>query len=101
MGLPCKGMLFFQGESEGGLKAYADKYAKEMILLIQDERERWGQDFPLYYVQLSNYLIAGSQYFPYHDIVRIQQFKALALLFLVWEGKLLFTVGYWSDAFIS
>ncbi len=40
VGLPCKGMLFFQGESEGGLKAYADKYAKEMTLLIQDERAR-------------------------------------------------------------
>lgn len=77
VGLPCKGMLFFQGESEGGQKALADKYAKEMTLLIQDERTRWGQDFPLYFVQLSNYLTQGSQYFPYHDIVRMQQFKAL------------------------
>ena len=77
VGYPCKGMLFFQGESEGGQQMLANKYAKEMTLLIQDERSRWGQNFPLYYVQLSDYRAEGVQYFPFHHTVRIQQFKAL------------------------
>ena len=77
VGMNCKGMLFFQGESEGGQKAWAEKYQKEMTLLIEDERQRWGQDFPVYFVQLSNYRTEGTQHFPYHDIVRIQQTNAL------------------------
>ena len=77
VGMNCKGMLFFQGESEGGSSATAKKYKEEMTLLIQDERERWGQNFPVYYVQLSNYGDSGKQHFPYHDVVRIQQFDAL------------------------
>jgi len=80
VGLPCKGMLFFQGESEGGDRILAEKYAYEMALLIADERIRFGQEFPLYYVQLSDYRAEGVQFFPYHDIIRIQQFDALKLI---------------------
>lgn len=77
IGMPCKGMLFFQGESESGTKNLARKYAEEMTLLIRYERERWGQDFPLYYVQLSDYLAGGATAWPYLDLVRTQQFDAL------------------------
>lgn len=77
IGMPCKGMLFFQGESESGTKNLARKYAEEMTLLIQYERERWGQDFPLYYVQLSDYLAGGAAAWPYLDLVRTQQFDVL------------------------
>jgi len=77
IGMPCKGMLFFQGESESGNKNLARKYAEEMTMLIRYERERWGQDFPLYYVQLSDYLAGGAAAWPYLDMVRAQQFDAL------------------------
>lgn len=80
LGLPCKAMLFFQGESEGGDRALAEKYAYELALLVADERARFGQNFPLYNVQLSDYREEGSQFFPWHDIIRIQQFNALALI---------------------
>ena len=80
IGMACKGMLFFQGESEGGQKPLASKYAKEMTLLIEEERVLWGQNFPVYYVQLSDYRSEGTQYFPYHDVVRVQQFDALSTI---------------------
>lgn len=80
VGLACKGMLFFQGESEGGDRALAEKYDYEMALLIADERVRFGQNFPLYYVQLSDYREEGARFFPYHDIIRIKQFDALKLI---------------------
>ena len=80
VGLPCKGMLFFQGESEGGDRTLAEKYDYEMALLIADERIRFGQEFPLYYVQLSDYRAEGAKFFPYHDMIRIKQFDALKLI---------------------
>ncbi len=80
LGLPCKGMLFFQGESEGGDRTLAEKYDYEMALLIADERARFGQEFPFYYVQLSDYRDEGTQFFPYHDIIRIKQYDALRLI---------------------
>ncbi len=77
VGLNCKGMLFFQGESESGVRQEAEKYTQEMTLLIQDERERWGQQFPLYYVQLSEYIVDGASHWKYLDILRINQFNAM------------------------
>ena len=80
LGLPCKAMLFFQGESEGGDRTLAEKYAYELALLVADERARFGQDFPFYNVQLSDYRDEGTQFFPWHDIIRIQQHKALSII---------------------
>ena len=73
-------MLFFQGESEGGSRELAEKYAYELALLVADERARFGQNFPFYNVQLSDYRDEGTQFFPWHDIIRIQQFNALSII---------------------
>jgi hypothetical protein len=73
-------MMFFQGESEGGSRELAEKYAYELTLLVADERARFGQNFPFYNVQLSDYREEGKTFFPWHDIIRIQQFKALSLI---------------------
>ncbi len=80
LNLAFKGMMFFQGESESGERALAERYDYLLTLLITDERARFGWDFPLYNVQLSDYCDAGAAYFAYHDILRIQQFRALSLL---------------------
>ena len=80
LGLPCKAMLFFQGESEGGDYSLAEKYAYDLALLVADERARFGQNFPFYNVQLSDYREEGKQFFPWHDIVRVQQFNALSVI---------------------
>ncbi len=78
--LPFKGMIFFQGESEGLGRRYSDRYAYDLALLVADERARFGFDFPFYNIQLSNYREEGAKFFPYHDIVRAQQFDALKLI---------------------
>lgn len=76
VGLACKAQIFFQGESEGGCRQNAERYCYELALLVADERRRWGQDFPFYNIQLSDYRTEGGQYFPWLDIVRMQQFDA-------------------------
>lgn len=80
LGLRSKGMLFFQGESEGGERALAEKYTYELALLVADERRRFGYEFPFYNVQLSDYRAEGAQFFPFHDIIRIKQFEALHVI---------------------
>ena len=80
LGLGCKAMLFFQGESEGGSRELAEKYAYQLALLVADERARFGQNFPFYNVQLSDYREEGKQYFPWLDTIRVQQFNALSLI---------------------
>ena len=80
VGLSFRAMLFFQGESEGGDRVLAPKYAYDLALLVADERARFGRQFPFYNVQLSDYRDEGALFFPYHDIVRIQQYNALSLI---------------------
>ena len=75
--LRFKAMLFFQGESEGLDRGLSESYAEDLALLIYDERQRFGFDFPVYNVQLSNYPEPGPTFFPYHDIVRVEQVEAL------------------------
>ncbi len=74
--LPFKAMLFFQGESEGGWRPYAEKYDRELKLLVEDERARFKRDFPFYNVQLSDYGNNCYSYFPWLDIVRCRQLDA-------------------------
>ena len=75
-GLAFTGQLFFQGESEGGSRELAEKYAYELALLVADERQRFGVEFPFYNVQLSSYGEEGEKFFPWLDIIRMQQFDA-------------------------
>ncbi len=79
-GLAFRAQLFFQGESEGIWRERADKYAYELTLLVTDERARFGEQFPFYNVQLSDYCAGGAEAFRFHDIVRNHQFDALALI---------------------
>ena len=78
--LPFKGMLFFQGESEGGWRAYAEKYDKELKLLVEDERARFNRNFPFYNVQLSEYGDNCYTHFPWLDIVRTKQLDAAKII---------------------
>ncbi len=79
-GLAFRAQIYFQGESEGCLRAWAEKYTYELTLLVTDERARFGRNFPFYNVQLSDYRDEGVQFFPFHDMVRVLQFDALALI---------------------
>ncbi len=48
----AKGVIWYQGESNAGR---AFQYRSLMPLLIQDWRNRFGQDFSFYWVQLANF----------------------------------------------
>jgi sialate O-acetylesterase len=53
-----RGMLWYQGESNGG-EAYS--YFEKMKALIGGWRHLWGQgDFPFYFVQLANFMAANT-----------------------------------------
>lgn len=78
--LAFKGMMFFQGESEGGDPNLSQRYDLELALLVADERKRFGRDFPFYNVQISSYREEGAQFFPYLDVIRIKQYDALKLI---------------------
>ena len=77
--LSFKAQIFFQGESEGVWRDCADRYDTDLKAYFEDERHRFGQHFPIYNVQLSNYGETCLSYFPSLDIVRVKQFDALTL----------------------
>ena len=78
--LAFKAQIFFQGESEGGGFLGANRYDTDLAAFFQDERTRFGQQFPIYNVQLCDYGDNCFKYFPALDIVRIKQFDALSLI---------------------
>lgn len=78
--LPFKAQIFFQGESEGCWFSCARQYDTDLKAYFADERARFGQHFPVYNVQLSEYGENCKKYFPALDIVRVKQFDALSLI---------------------
>lgn len=50
--LSIKGALWYQGESNAGR---AHDYRESFLLLIKDWRNKWGDEFPFYWVQLSSF----------------------------------------------
>lgn len=78
--LRFKGMLYFQGESEGCGKNFADAYDRDLALFVEDERKIFMRDFPFYNVQLSDYQDQSITFFPWLDIVRVKQFDALSMI---------------------
>lgn len=51
--LPIKGSIWYQGESN---THQATNYRTLFPTLITDWREKWGYEFPFYWVQLANYM---------------------------------------------
>lgn len=52
-GYTLRGAIWYQGEANA--KPGAVPYDQTLPLLIRDWRERWGDDFSFYFVQLANY----------------------------------------------
>ena len=78
--LSFKAQIFFQGESEGCWFSCAKRYDTDLQKYFEDERARFGQHFPIYNVQLSEYGENCKKHFPALDIVRVKQFDALSLI---------------------
>jgi len=49
-GFPIKGVIWYQGESNAH---NAGLYSHELPMLVNSWRQKWGYQFPFYYVQLS------------------------------------------------
>lgn len=78
--LQFKGQIFFQGESEGCFPDRAPVYDLELARFVQDQRARFGHEFPFYNVQLSDYRDECATYFAFLDTVRVKQLDALATI---------------------
>ena len=78
--LPFKAQIFFQGESEGCWFSCARQYDTDLEKFFADERAKFGQFFPIYNVQLSEYGENCKKHFPALDIVRTKQFDAISLI---------------------
>ncbi len=53
VGYTMRGAIWYQGE--GNAKAGAVPYDQTLPLMIRDWRQRWGDEFSFYFVQLANY----------------------------------------------
>jgi sialate O-acetylesterase len=58
LGYGIRGAIWYQGESNAG-RAY--QYRDLFPLMISHWRERWGQDFPFYWVQLADFQKENSE----------------------------------------
>ncbi len=79
--MTIKGMIFYQGESEMGL-AVSDygKYNEYLKAYVEDLREKMGQNFPFYYVQMSSHDGDGLTNWPYQAPQRAVQFDGVKML---------------------
>ena len=75
-----KGMIFFQGESEGCWKLVADNFDTDMAAFFAFLRNKFGWSFPVYNIQLSDYPRNCERFFPFIDITRTKQFSALSII---------------------
>lgn len=76
VGIRFKGMVYFQGESEGISNTTARKYDKYVSEYVADMRARFGFEFPFYNVQLSSYSERSRSGFGFVDLVRFAQYDA-------------------------
>jgi sialate O-acetylesterase len=74
---PIRGVLWYQGETNGT----DQQYALKQKAMIESWRKKWGYDFPFYYVQIANWENEKQRpaYLPVAGvaIVREQQLKAM------------------------
>jgi len=76
IGLGFAAQIFYQGESEGIWDYMAYNYDNDLKALVDDERERFGFDFPFYNFQLCSYRDECATYFQHLEWVRVKQFDA-------------------------
>lgn len=83
LNMKFKGMIFFQGESEGGGNSVPSSttYARDFKAYMNELRSRWGFDFLIYNIQLSNYVGEECEtYWTHVGEVRAQQYDAYKVM---------------------
>ncbi len=78
VGISFKGMVFFQGEAEGGTTSTAKNYAKYLKAYVEDMKKQFGVDFAFYEIQLSSYSDKSLPNFGYVNYVRFGQYQGMA-----------------------
>ena len=58
VGYTLRGAIWYQGE--GNAKVGAVPYDESLPLMIRDWRQRWGDEFSFYFVQLANYRVPST-----------------------------------------
>ena len=78
LGLKFTGMIFFQGESETGRDATAEKYKRDFKAYMTEMRSRFGFDFPIYNIQLTDYTSKAATEYGWTNVgyLRAQQYGA-------------------------
>ncbi|MEJ7684169.1 MAG: sialate O-acetylesterase [Segetibacter sp.] len=71
-----KGVIWYQGESNVGR---AEQYKRLFPLMIEDWRDKWGYQFPFYYVQLAPFLYSAPDQKEQSQKLRNAQRYALKL----------------------
>ncbi len=96
-----KGMVFFQGESEAFNNANPSpkKYTRDFMALMTEYRNRWGFEFPIYNVQLSDYTAKAEPSMQNVGYIRSQQYNAytgMTGVRLIPSYDLGANEGYWN-----
>jgi len=69
VGYGIRGAIWYQGESNAK-NATAPYYGEFLGCLVNDWRQRWGKEFPFYYVQLANFNAKNSNWVLVQDEMR-------------------------------
>ena len=78
LGLQFTGMIFFQGESETARDTTAENYKRDFKAYMAEMRSRFGFDFPIYNIQLTDYTSKAETEYGWTNIgyLRAQQYSA-------------------------
>jgi sialate O-acetylesterase len=71
-----RGIVWYQGESNVGR---AEQYKRLFPNLIEDWRDKWGEELPFYYVQLAPYIYKAADQHEQGQMLRNAQRYALTL----------------------
>ncbi len=77
LGISFKGMVFFQGEAEGGVISTAKKYGTYLKAYVEDMKKQFGIDFAFYEIQLSSYSEKSLPNFGEVHYVRFGQYQGM------------------------
>ena len=77
LGISFTGMVFFQGESEGGADNTAKNYATYLKAYVEDMKKQFEIDFAFYEIQLSSYSKSSVSGFGRVNFVRFGQYQGM------------------------
>lgn len=71
-----RGAIWYQGESNAFVP-FADAYGDQLVAMVADWRQRWGQAFPFAWVQLPEWRTRSAEQAHNWSVIREEMLKAL------------------------